>query len=164
MLVNFSILSQNSWFVSATICFLGSEHCVQTGNVLPFNQESFDLCKKILTYRWSSQLKYADSILPDTINCSTGYHLPCYRKFTALSKLHREKVKEMPDAQPAPELASPSRSRLTRSSVTSPVANSTIGVFKPVCLFCGKVEIQVWEDYAGLEYVSSASPNRNHIS
>ena len=137
MLVNFCILLQNSWFVSATICFLGSEHCVQTGNVLPFNQESFDLCKKILTYRWSSQLKYADSILPDTINCSTGYHLPCYRKLTALSKLHREKVKEMPDAQPAPKLASPSRSRLPRSSVTSPVSNRATGVFKPVrpCMF-----------------------------
>ena len=61
----------------------------------------------------------------------------------------------MPDAQPAPELASPSRSRLTRSSVTSPVANSTTGVFKSVCLFCGKVEIQV--KYEKKSLVSCAS-------
>lgn len=76
------------------MCSLHGENKVKnTGNIIIFNNSSLSKCKTILTIRKESELKYCNIELPDKISEIHGYHISCYRKFSALSHAHRNKIK-----------------------------------------------------------------------
>ena len=95
-------------------------------------------------------MKYKDVILP--VNTDIGFHLRCYRKFTALSQFQREKQPEsLPETQEGNEA---SAKKLTRADMSFATASTSTGIFPKVCLFCNKGVIRLrWIR----RYLSSAS-------
>ena len=63
--------------------------------ILSFNDESLQYCKSVLQLRQDSKLKYSNVQIPGNVDDYNGYHLQCYKWFTALSKLQREKLNEV---------------------------------------------------------------------
>ena len=76
---------------SDTTCCL---HCSSETKVpvLLFNESSLLKCQDILSLRKGQGLKYSTFEPPAKMYKSHGYHMECYRKFTALSKPQREKM------------------------------------------------------------------------
>lgn len=70
------------------------------------------------------QSKYFAINLPEKYDTSMGYHLPCYRSFTAVPKSKSEIADE------------PSSHRVSRSNTTPFTPTTSSGVFPRVCLFC----------------------------
>ena len=60
--------------------------------VILANASSLLKCQEISSLRKGQGLKYSTFELPATVDKSHGYHMECYRKFTALSKAQREKL------------------------------------------------------------------------
>ena len=79
------------FFFSGDTCCFHEGDSSNDGKILLFKEES----QCILEIRKQDNLKYAAVILPESIESKTGYHLLCYRKFTALSKSQRNKLQEM---------------------------------------------------------------------
>ena len=70
-------------------------------------------------------------MLPSYIDDIHGFHMSCYRKFTALSKTRRKNNNDSCNKDDRP-------TRITRSNLTSPAISSRMGIFPKVCLFCNK--------------------------
>ena len=118
-------------------CLHGDKDGYIDGKITTFNEQSLHKCRKVLETRKQQLLKYAEVALPENISSGKGYHMPCYRKFVALSKAQREKLKANCHKE---EENSGNRvpPRVTRSDVLLPKSNNMTGVFQAVCLFCGK--------------------------
>lgn len=70
--------------------------------VILFNEETFKKCNDVLKARKGNNLKYKDIILPSNVGVSAdGYHMKCYRNFTALKAKYYDKQQK-----PAKELKS----------------------------------------------------------
>ena len=100
--------------------------------IKPFDKKSWETilsAKQLRLSKFSEQSKYHSvcANLPDEFNTEMGYHLSCYRKFTAVSKTVRpeESIVESHD-----------HPQVLRSKIQHPEATSS-GIFKPVCIFCG---------------------------
>lgn len=65
-------------------CFLPK--CTRDGKVIPFNDESFEQCHKVLHVRKTLNFLYSDVYLPPKITDSIGYHSSCKATFTSLKK------------------------------------------------------------------------------
>jgi len=52
--------------------------------VVLFNDNSKDILISSLKIRQNNNFKYCDVALPEVFNSYEGYHIKCYRKFTAL--------------------------------------------------------------------------------
>ena len=70
-------------------------------------------------------------MLPSDIDDIHGFHMSCYRKFTALSKTQRQNNNDICNQHEEP-------TRIMRSNLTSPATSSRTGSFPKVCLFCNK--------------------------
>ena len=132
-------------------------HCAHDskGPIILFNQESLLKVQDILKLRKIEGLKYGTFDIPTTVETKNGYHMDCYRKFTALSKSQRnklEKLKQKPvDTSSNNKTLSgiqennkiygnsqnTSSSMTKRSDITSPKPSKT-GIFPNACLFCNQ--------------------------
>ena len=100
------------------------------GKIIPFTAVKLDECKKVRSIRQENNLKHKDVQLPDLANGHTGYHLECYRRFTALSNKHRKQKGE----------DEPCSSRTIQRAKRQ--INNNI-VFPEKCLFCNTVVKQI---------------------
>lgn len=108
-------------------------------------------CQLILKVRKTQNLKYGDIILPLEPDKIHGYHMSCYRKFTALSKaqrLKKEAAEKLLSTEVAPNQTVSSSSemnstRRTRSEITSPRPSLRTGIVPNVCLFCDQTRKKV---------------------
>ena len=72
--------------------YLGSVCCFHDtlddkSDVVLFNNSSLSKCQEILKARRDQKLKYSTTELPEVPDNNLGYHMmPCYGRFTALSK------------------------------------------------------------------------------
>ena len=65
--------------------------------IILFKTDTLSKCTKILFVRKKQNLKYAEFVLPSYIDDIRGFHMSCYRKFTALwlfCNKERKKIKE----------------------------------------------------------------------
>ena len=100
-----------------------------------FISETLRKCENILTIRKQQDLKYKEIYLPETINDKDGFHLDCYRRFTAVSKAQKDKYNEVLNR----ECSVANNSRLTRSSSVT-MTKKESRIFSKICLFCNRVD------------------------
>ena len=121
------------------LSFLG-KHCVFhaskdnakcNGNITLFDERTLEKCIDILTIRREKHLKYNETILPANPNHVSGFHMECYRKFTAIGKNHVVPKKD----SNASDSEKP-RKAATRSSTNNVQPESNSGVLPHVCIFC----------------------------
>ena len=134
---------------SGTTCCL---HCSLETKVpiILFNESSLLKCQEILSLRKGQGLKYSTFELPAKSNKSYGYHLECYRKFTALSKAQREKLDCLKNTRTNSSNNTNSLSGLQdawfsmikRSDIKSSKP-SKAGIFPNVCLLCNKARKRI---------------------
>ena len=67
-----------------------------------------------------------------------GFHISCYRRFTALSKTQRENNNDICNRHDQ-------ATRITPSNLTFPAISSRTGIFPKVCLFCNKERKKIKE-------------------
>ena len=103
-----------------------------TEKITLFKTDTLQTCLSFLKFRKSCNLKYSDFILPETVDTTRGYHMKCYRTFTALNTRLRNNMKEMFKSLPK------SDDKTIRSSNQPSSSQSSTGVFNQVCIFCGK--------------------------
>lgn len=111
------------------ICLSGEE----VDKVIIFNNNSYEKCLSILKIRQKNNFKYCDVVLPEVFNLSDGYHVKCYRKFTALPSTLQNQLDS--------SLASTSSSvgvLSTRSNQSAKLIEGNASIFKSVCIFCEK--------------------------
>ena len=113
-------------------------------DVVLFNNSSLSKCQEILKARRDQNHKYSTVELPEAPDNIHGYHMPCYRRFTALSKSQLDKMQraieiDIPNNNPNKKLADQSGFSLMtkRSEIKSPKP-SRIGIFPSLCLFCNQ--------------------------
>lgn len=106
------------------VCGLGDT------KIINFTDESLTKCSEILEVRKKLKYKYSDLCL--SVSSNIGYHLVCYRKFTALSTraIQEEKASSTP--------SSTSTNVRTRSQSDSSLSSGhkSTGVLRKVCIFC----------------------------
>ena len=91
----YSYINNNYSYVRFS--YLGSICCFydtlgDKSHVVLFNNSSLSKCQEILKARRDQNLKYSIVELPEVPDNIHGYHIPCYRRFTALSKSQRDKM------------------------------------------------------------------------
>ena len=113
-------------------------------DVVLFNNSSLSKCQEILKVRRDQNLKYSTVELPEVPDNIHGYHMPCYRRFTALSKCQRDIMQravkiDINNSNPIEEPTDQSGFSLMtkRSEIKSPKP-SRIGTFPSLCLFCNQ--------------------------
>ena len=107
--------------------------------IIIFKTETLSKCSKVLSVRKEQYLKYAEFVLPSDTDDIHGFHMTCYRNFTALSKTQRENNKDIISNQHEQP------TRITQSNLTSPTISSWAGIFPKVCLFCNKERKKIKE-------------------
>lgn len=115
----------------ATTCFVCKTES-KSGKLVAFTEASLKKCKDILQTRIASNFKYADLTLPENLVSSVniGYHVKCYRAFTAVSAKSKNQDAEI--LQPPEPLVK------TRSQGCFLPPVSSTGVLPKVCIFCHK--------------------------
>ena len=103
---------------------------------VPLQHESLQKCKEVLQYRKSLQLKYSNIVLPETYDEQIGYHVTCYRKFTALSKAQRKKRSQTKCNIQSDNAVNSSPA--TRSNTKSLHVVSSYGGLPKICVLCQK--------------------------
>ena len=93
-------------------------------NITLFNSEKLDKCKIILKIRKENNLRLSDRIVPDTADNDHGYHITCYRRFTALSENHRKSNDKI-------------ENKVLRSDTSLHGIKLTVCIFPKKYLFCG---------------------------
>ena len=83
-------------------------------------------CNEILAIRRSKDLKYKNVVLPEHIGGPEGYHMSCYRRFTALNKEYMKSDSVCTTVN------------YTTRSRTSPLPSTSTGIPPKNCIFCGK--------------------------
>ena len=94
-----------------------------------FNEKSLLKCSETLKTRKRLGIKYSDFELPSSVDGESGFHISCYRRFSALSQSTHIKIKRK---SPKKKLVSCVR----RSEIKSPSPATTSGVLEKLCLFC----------------------------
>ena len=104
-------------------------------DVVLFNNSSLSKRQEILKARRDHNLRYSTVELPEAPDNIHGYHMPCYRRFTALSKSQRDKMQraieiDITNNNPSKEPTDQSGFSLMikRSEIKSPKPSRT-GVF-----------------------------------
>ena len=87
---------------------------------------------EIFTEIHLKQRKYLDICVPSSADESSGYHMDCYRRFTALVKPDREYLATLNKEQKKVS------STKTRSSTGASFIATISGVFVKQCIFCKK--------------------------
>ena len=64
----------------------------RVGRIILFSSSGLQKCKEIRSIRRSKNLKYKNVTLPEQIGGLEGYHMTCYRRFTALSKEYTKEI------------------------------------------------------------------------
>ena len=134
---------------SGTTCCL---HCSSETKVpvILFNESSLLKCQEILSLRKGQDLKYSTFELRAKMDKSHGYHMECYRKFTALSKAQREKIDCLKNTRTDCSNNTNSlsgfqdacSSMIKGSDIKSPKPPKT-GIFPNVCFFCNKARKRI---------------------
>ncbi|KAK3875465.1 hypothetical protein Pcinc_019677 [Petrolisthes cinctipes] len=122
---------------SARTCILHIERASTSdpprSEVLSFNPQKWAVVKKAVSLRKLKKnfpiSKYFQVVqsLPDDVDTSHGYHVQCYKNFTAVPQ----------DLKTAPGDA---KAKQLRSSAPPSPALSSTGVFSIQCIFCKKVQ------------------------
>ena len=136
-------------------CCLHDGEGEKNGAITLFNKHILVKCKEILIVRKEQKLKYSNIELPIEVDCFNGFHIDCYRKFTALSKYQREKLltsKKSNDYE-----ACMSTNRLMCSDISSPKPSTSSGVFQKLCLFCDRHTFK----HGGIKQTHFMSDRRN---
>ena len=118
--------------------------------------------------RQKQNLKYGHLTLPEQVDSFHGFHMPCYRIFSALSKAQRKKMQEedmqvsitqIQDKEEKPSTHSTANKNtyLTRSTIDAPKPSNSSGIFPKVCLFCCKKDKKVGNNKQKL--VSASTDN-----
>ena len=112
------------------------------GKITLFKDDSLLKCQNILNAQRKQNLKYNDLTLPELVDGRHGFHIQCYRIFSALSKLQRRRMLDDKnseqislDKNEKPQISA-GKAYLTRSNVDAPKPSSSTGIFPEVCLFC----------------------------
>ena len=84
-------------YIYFVFSYLGSLCCFHDilgdkSDVTLFNNSSLSKCQEILKARRDQNLKYSTVELPEVPDNIHGYHIPCYRRFSVLSKSQRDKM------------------------------------------------------------------------
>ncbi|XP_011858812.1 PREDICTED: uncharacterized protein LOC105556339, partial [Vollenhovia emeryi] len=97
---------------SRAICVI----CMKKGdNILKFTENTLTRCQSILTIRQNNSLLFNNVVLPLVPNEIQGYHVPCYRKYTALGKKIRKALRD----QTISETSTSAGTSATETNVTS---------------------------------------------
>ncbi|KAK6168761.1 hypothetical protein SNE40_019944 [Patella caerulea] len=118
------------------------------GKVVAFTEETLKKCYGVLCHRQKTKSKYSVIELPNIIDETVGYHVECYRKFTAVSITPSTKPSEQASevhviegdiTNAAPSTSSDSQDRRPLRS-TAPDLKDKPGtnVFEKKCIFCLK--------------------------
>ncbi|KAG5889375.1 hypothetical protein JTB14_005075 [Gonioctena quinquepunctata] len=92
--------------------------------VIPFTQVTLKKCNDVLRVRKIHNLKYNDILLPTDTMSPDGYHLMCYKPFTAVQKKYYDY--ELAESEVKRELSTPSPQPSTSTqTLTSPIEAST---------------------------------------
>lgn len=92
------------FFIATSCCLHATTDGILSGKILSFNTYSTRTCQEALRIWKKNQLKYGRAILLDCLPSSSGYHLDCHEKFTALSKTHKKYLREITETlQTQPE-------------------------------------------------------------
>ena len=100
--------------------------------IVLFADDSLEKCRKILEVRKLEQRKYMDDCVPSSVDENSGYHMDCYRRFTALVKPDRECLVTLNKGQKKVS------STKTRSSIGASFIATRSCVFVKQCIFCKK--------------------------
>ena len=142
--------------------------------VIPFTACSLQKCKNIITIRREKKDNHFN--LPDCVDNSHGYHMLCYRNFTALSENDRKKLKALKRVGTPPECLSsfsdisviedstencstnvqPSPLRQTRSA-SNIKSDPRTGVLLPKCIYCEKSDKRMLRCHKREKLVLSSS-------
>ena len=107
-------------------CVFHDEEGQRVGRIVLFSSSGLQKCKEIRSIRRSKNLKYKNVTLPEQIGGLEGYHMTCYRCFTALSKEYTNG-----------NTAQTSVNYTTRSQ-SNILSRTSTGVLSKVCIFCEK--------------------------
>lgn len=123
--------------------------------ILNFNDDTAKKCRSVLKIRKQANLKYSSLNFPEYFDKDDGYHLQCYRTFTALPKSQREKLKVLLEEDiiegvtdtECPQIHVQNenmeyvlpKKRVTRGKTSSKSKSKSTGVFIKSCLFCCSV-------------------------
>ena len=121
-------------------CFLHdtSDKSASKGKVTAFKDATLLTCSRILVIREEEGLKYGNLTLPSDISENIGFHMDCYRKFTAISKLSKGKLSEVVVESTESKQAT-SKPRLSRSVAPDNMTSPGSRVFSKGCLFCEQI-------------------------
>ena len=123
--VNICRLERN-FFCSGKWCVFQDREGQRVGRIVLFSSSGLQKCKEIRSIRRSKNLKYKNVTLPEQIGGLKGYHMTCYRRFTALSK----EYKKADTAQTS--------ANYTTSSQSNTLSTTSTDVLSKVCIFCEK--------------------------
>jgi len=112
-------------------CLIGSNG-EEVEKVVLFNDNSKEKFNSSLKIRQKSSFKYCDILVPEVFNSHDGYHIKCYRKFTALPSILQN---QLPNTSTS---SSPVCEINTRSNQSTKLIEGNASIFKSVCIFCEK--------------------------
>ena len=117
------------WFLIGKCCSLHIRDGQETGKITLFRKETLEKCKFMLALRKQHNLKYKNVALPVTVGSFYGFHLNCYKRFTALSATLRKDK----DLIPTENSSSPP-SCGTRSTSSNIKTKRSVVVFEKSCI------------------------------
>ena len=150
-LIYFNNLSNHYFFLLLKkICVLHIGEGSSVGKITRFTLKTFQKCKDILKKRTERKLKYSNVKLPQDISDVLGYHIDCYRKFTALGKTDREELKSLPsDKQKTTKITT------RHSNSSTHIVSPQTGIFQQKCIFCKQSEKKVKKQKQNLIQVAT---------
>ena len=78
--------SERNFFYLIQWCIFNDSEGKSIGRIVLFRSSGLQKCKAICSIRRSKNIKYKNITLSKQIGVSEGYHMTCYRRFTALIK------------------------------------------------------------------------------
>ena len=117
------------WFLIAKCCSLHIGDGQETGKITLFRKETLEKCRFILALRKQHDLKYKNVVLLVAVGSFYGFHLSCYKRFTALSATLRKDK----DLIPTENSSSPP-SCSTRSTSSNIKTKRSAVVFEKSCI------------------------------
>ena len=117
------------WFLIGKCCSLHIRDGQETGKITLFRKETLEKCRFILALRKQHDLKYKNVVLLVAVGSFYGFHLNCYKRFTALSATLRKDK----DLIPTENSSSPP-SCSTRSTSSNIKTKRSAVVFEKSCI------------------------------
>lgn len=116
----------------------------QNEEIILFKESTLQKCREVFAIRQGTNTKYRNVVLPSTVNSNQGYHVRCYKTYTAVptAKSTTDQDKPLPVGfQPGQnstlQLPEASSTVQLRSSSTLK-ANTRTGILEEKCIFCKK--------------------------